>query len=74
MPEILKTVMLQQMFRLMRVAMMNSVKGVSDERLIKKNRGTKKKINFQEKALHLEKRKIKLMEEIIFIAVPCNSP
>ena len=37
--------------------------GVSDERQVKKNLGTKRKINFQEEALHLEKRKIKLMEE-----------
>jgi len=37
--------------------------GVSDERQVKKNRGTKRKINFQEEALHLEKRKLKLMEE-----------
>jgi len=37
--------------------------GVSDERHVKKNLGTKRKINFQEKALHLQKRKIKLMEE-----------
>jgi len=36
---------------------------VSDERQVKKNRGTKRKIKFQEEALHLEKRKIKLMEE-----------
>jgi len=39
------------------------IQGVSDERQIKKNLGTKRKINFQEEALHLEKRKIKLMEE-----------
>ena len=37
--------------------------GVSDERQVKKNLGTKRKINCQEEALHLEKRKIKLMEE-----------
>ena len=37
--------------------------GVSDERQPKKNLGTKRKINFQEEALHLEKRKVKLMEE-----------
>jgi hypothetical protein len=36
--------------------------GVYNERQAKKNLGTKRKINFQE-ALHLEKRKIKLMEE-----------
>jgi len=36
--------------------------GVYDEHQAKKNLGTKRKINFQE-ALHLEKRKIKLMEE-----------
>ena len=37
--------------------------GVSDEGQAKKNLGTKRKINFQEKALRLEKRKIKVMEE-----------
>jgi hypothetical protein len=37
--------------------------GISDERQIKKNLGTKRDINFQEEALHLEKMKIKLMEE-----------
>ena len=37
--------------------------GVSDEGKVKKNLGTKRKINFQEEALHLKKRKIKLMEE-----------
>ena len=42
---------------------MNSVKLVSDEREVKKNLGTKRKINFQEETSHLEKRKIKLMEE-----------
>jgi hypothetical protein len=36
--------------------------GVSDERQVKKNLGTKRKINFQNEALDLEKRKIKLME------------
>ena len=37
--------------------------GVSDERQVEKNLGTKRKINFQEEALHLKKRKIKLTEE-----------
>jgi len=37
--------------------------GVSDECQVKKNLGTKKKINSQEEALHLKKRMIKLMEE-----------
>jgi len=37
--------------------------GVSDERQVKKNRGTKRKINFQEEALRLEKKKFKHMEE-----------
>jgi len=37
--------------------------GGSDERQVKKNLGTRRKINFQEEALHLEKRKIKLTEE-----------
>ena len=37
--------------------------GVSDERQVKENLGTKRKLNFQEEALHLEKRKIKLTEE-----------
>jgi hypothetical protein len=37
--------------------------GVSDERQAKKYLGTKRKISFQEEALHLEKRKVKLMEE-----------
>ena len=37
--------------------------GVSDEGQVKKNLGTIRKINFQVEALHLEKRKIKLMEE-----------
>ena len=36
--------------------------GVYDENQVKKILGTKRKINFQE-ALHLEKMKIKLMEE-----------
>ena len=36
--------------------------GISDERQPKKNTGTRRKINFQEEALHLEKRKIKVME------------
>ena len=43
------------------VTMMNSVKGFPMN--AKKNLGTKIKINFQEEALHLEKRKIKLTEE-----------
>jgi len=37
--------------------------GVSDERQVKKNLGTKRKIKCQEEALHLEKRKIRLMED-----------
>ena len=37
--------------------------GVSHEHQVKKNLGTKRKINFQEEPLHLQKRKIKLMEE-----------
>jgi len=37
--------------------------GISDECQIKKNLGTKRYINFQEEAFHLEKMKIKLMEE-----------
>ena len=37
--------------------------GVADECQPKKNLGTKRKINVQEAALHLEKRKIKLTEE-----------
>jgi len=40
---------------------MNSVKGFPMN--AKKNLGTKRKINFQEEALHLKKRKIKHMEE-----------
>jgi len=36
---------------------------VSDERQVKKKLGTKRKINFQEDPLQLQKRKIKLMEE-----------
>ena len=40
-----------------------SSEGVSDEHQVQKNPGTKRKINFQEEALYLEKRKIKLMEE-----------
>jgi hypothetical protein len=43
------------------MTMMNSVKGFPMNK-VKKNLGTKRKINFQEKALHLEKRKIKLMK------------
>ena len=38
-------------------------RGVSDECHTKKNLRTKRKINFQEEALQLEKRKIKVMEE-----------
>jgi len=37
--------------------------GKSDKRQVKINQGTKRKKNFQEEALHSEKRKIKLMEE-----------
>jgi len=37
--------------------------GVSDECQVKKNLGTKRKINFQQEVLHLEQRKVKLMEE-----------
>jgi hypothetical protein len=37
--------------------------GVSDECQVEKNLGSKRKINFQEEALHLKNRKIKLMEE-----------
>ena len=37
--------------------------GVSDKRQAKKNTGTKRERNFKEEALHLEKRKIKLVEE-----------
>jgi hypothetical protein len=37
--------------------------GVSHERQVQKNLGTKRKIKCQEEALHLEKRKIKLTEE-----------
>jgi len=39
------------------------VEEVSDEQQAKKYLGTNRKINFQEEALHLEKRKIKFMEE-----------
>jgi hypothetical protein len=39
------------------------IEGVSDEQQAKKNLGTNRKINFQEEALHVEKRKIKIMEE-----------
>jgi len=39
------------------------IEGVSDEQQANKNLGTNRKINFQEEALHLKKRKIKLMEE-----------
>jgi len=37
--------------------------GISGERQVRKNLGTKRQINFQEEALYLEKRKTKLMEE-----------
>jgi hypothetical protein len=37
--------------------------GVSDGRQVKKNIGTRRKINFKEEALHSVKRKIKLMEK-----------
>jgi hypothetical protein len=37
--------------------------GGSDERQVKKNLGTKRKIKFQDEALNLETRKSKLMEE-----------
>jgi len=37
--------------------------GGSDESQVKKNLETRRKINFQEEGLHLQKRKIKLMEE-----------
>ena len=37
--------------------------GVSDERQVKKNLGTKRKINFQSDPLQLQKRTIKLIEE-----------
>ena len=37
--------------------------GVSGERQAKKNLGTKRKTNFQEEALRLEKRRMNLMEE-----------
>ena len=37
--------------------------GLSDERQTKNNLGTKRKINFQEETLLLEKRKIKVMED-----------
>ena len=40
-----------------------SSEGVSDEHQVKKNLGTKRKINIQEEALYLEKTKIKLMED-----------
>jgi len=39
--------------------------GVSDEHQVKKNLGRKRKINFQEEDLHLETRKVKLMEETL---------
>ena len=51
------------MFRLMVMTLISSVKGVADERQAKKYLGTKRKISVQEEALHLEKRKIKRMEE-----------
>jgi len=37
--------------------------GVFDERQVTKNLGTKRKISFQEKDLHLEEIRIKLVEE-----------
>jgi len=37
--------------------------GVADERQPKKNLGTKRKINVEEEALHVRKRKVKLMED-----------
>jgi hypothetical protein len=37
--------------------------GASDERQVKKNLGTRRKINFREEALHSQKRKIKLLEQ-----------
>jgi hypothetical protein len=44
--------------------------GVSDKRQAKKNLGTKRKINFQEESLHLEKKKIKLTEERLMKKFP----
>ena len=40
-----------------------SSEGISDEHQVEKNLGTKRKTHFQEEALYLEKRKIKLTEE-----------
>ena len=37
--------------------------GVSNERQVKRNLGTRRKVNFQDEALHLQNMKIKLMEE-----------
>jgi hypothetical protein len=45
------------------MTMMNSVTGVSDERQVKKNLGTRRKIKFQEEALQLQNMKIKHMED-----------
>ena len=45
------------------MTVMNSVKGVSNEHQVKKNLWIKSQINLQEEALHLEKMKMKLMEE-----------
>ena len=39
-----------------------SSEGVSDERQVKENLGTKRQIKFQKEALHLETREIKLIE------------
>jgi len=44
--------------------------GVSEERQVKKNLGTIRKINVQEEALRLQKRKINLMEERLMKKVP----
>jgi len=44
--------------------------GVSEERQVKKNLGTRRKINVQEEALRLQKRKINLMEERLMKKVP----
>jgi hypothetical protein len=41
------------------------IEGVPDERQVNKYLGTKRKINFQGEDLHLQKRKIKLMEETL---------
>jgi hypothetical protein len=55
--------MLQQMFRFNDNDNDEFSEEVSDERQAKERLGTKRTINFEEEALHLEKRKIKLMEE-----------